>query len=253
MNRMLRVMLGGCLAAAFVIAGTEPAGGGPPEPEPGSAMEILKKSEAALRQVKLARYQAQYEGTGWVKQYVADIEGSALLGEPSKYDITRFRCEVKLTPPKSSETLELTVGCDGDLFFLIDPQAKMVYADIDQAVLGAQQRNVQRVLLQDFVAKEPLADDLKAEKVELKEATKVGDEVCYQIHVTRSETQEVNWFVSKKDWLPRRVDRVYKNPQGEQGTTRLVITNLVAESTFRAAPFKLNVPDGFTKTDEFAP
>ena len=253
MNRMMSVVLGAFLATGLVTTGADEAAGGPSGPEPGSAKEILEKSEAALKQVKLVRYQAQYEGTGWVKEYVADVAGSAVLGEPSKYDITRFRCEVKLTPPKSEETFELSAGCDGDLFFLIDSKAKMVYADIDQAVFGAQDRNLQRVLLPDFVAKEPLADDLKAEKVELRESAKVGDEACYQVHVTRSETQEVTWFISKKDWLPRRVDRLYKNPQGESGTTQLVMTDLVAESTFRAAPFKLTVPDGYTKTDEFAP
>ena len=242
MKWVMGVVFSVALSAGFVVAEPEETAGGSTTGETARAMEILRKTEAALKQVNLVRYQAQYEGTGWVKQYVADVEGSAMLGEPSHYDIARFRCEVKLAPPKSDETLELTAGCDGDLFFLIDPKAKMVYADIDQAVLGAQSRNVQRVLLQDFVAKEPLADDLKAEKMVLKESVKVGDEPCHQVEVTRSETRKVVWFVSKDDWLPRRVDRLYINPEGEEGATRLVLTKLVAEPTFRAAPFQLTVP-----------
>ncbi len=53
-------------------------------------------------------------------------------------------------------------------------KTKTVYADMDEAVLGTHSRNVQRVLLGEFVAKEPRAEDLKAEKVELKEAVEIG-------------------------------------------------------------------------------
>ena len=69
----------------------------------GEAKEILNKSAAALKKVKVAQYNGNYEGTGWVKQYVADVEGLAVLGEPAEYDVPRFRCDVRLTPPDSEE------------------------------------------------------------------------------------------------------------------------------------------------------
>ena len=215
--------------------------------------EILQKVAAALQEVKFVQYDARYTATGWITAHVPNIEGSAALGEPFQYDIARFRAEVKMTPHQSEETIELTAGCDGDLFFLIDPKTKMVYADIDEAVLGTHQRNVQRLLMREFVTKEPLADVLKAEKLELKETVQVGDETCYQIHVPLSDTRGITWFVSKKDWLPRRVDRLYQNPEGGEGSTRLVLTNLVTRTTFSAEPFKVIVPQGFTRTDDFAP
>ena len=254
---MVRTMLAIlCLgvAASTNAAQTSPAAGesGDKKAELNEGRKILQKTAAALEKVKQVRYQAQYQGTGWVKQYVADVEGTAMLGEPSEYDIARFRCEVKLTPPKSEETVELTAGCDGNLFYLIDPKAKTAYVDMDDAVLGTQARNVQRVLIREFVAKEPLADDLKVEKVDLKGTTKVGDEDCHQVEVTQSEERKVVWFVSIKDSLPRRVDRVYTR-EGEVGTTQLVLTNLAAETQLRPAPFKVIVPEGYTQTDEFAP
>ena len=199
------------------------------------------------------QYDAHYSATGWITAHVPQIEGCAVLGEPSQYDIVRLRTEVKMTPPKSEEMIALTAGCDGDLFFLIDPKVKMVYADIDEAVLGTQQRNVQRLLMREFVTKEPLADVLKAEKPELKETGQVGDETCYQIHVSLSDTRGITWFVSKKGWLPRRVDRLYQNPEKEEGSTRLVLTNVIARATFSIEPFKAIVPHGFTRRDDFAP
>jgi outer membrane lipoprotein-sorting protein len=243
------------IAAAFSAGAVARADDeqGKPDAESGKAKEILKKSQEALRKVKLARYTGKYTGTEWVRQYVPDIDGSSSIGEPSEYDIARFLCNVKMTPHGSEEVIDVTAGSDGDLFYLVDAKKKKVYADIDEAVLGTHARDVQRLLLRDFIAKEPLATELGAEKVELKEPVDIGGQACHQVHVTFSDTRSTVWFISKKDWLPRRVDRLYKNEEGELGMTRLVISDLVASPTLDTAPFKLTVPEGYTKTDEFAP
>lgn len=248
-------LLGLCVACAAVAGRTAFAGdeNGKATATGVEAKKILEKTAAALEKVKFVAYNAKYQGVAWIRDHVADVEGSVLLGEPSEYDIQRFRCEVKLTPQKSEETFELTAGSDGDLYYLIDQANKTVYADIDAAVLGTHDRNLQRVLMRPFVAKDPLSDELKAEEVELLETTVISGEPCQQVRITVSESRHTVWFVSKRDWLPRRVDRFYKNGKGEIGSTQLAISDLVAESKFKLGPFKLTVPQGFTKTDEFAP
>jgi hypothetical protein len=248
-------MLGLCFAASAVADETDEAPGDPAKAksELSSPIEILKQAQAALKEVKLVRYRGSYKGTAWITAYVPNIEGTAMLGEPSEHDIARFRCEVKLTPVGSSETIELTAGSDGDLYYVIDPQAKIVYADIDPAVLGSRQRDPRRLLVQSFVVEEPLAEELQAENVELKEDAEIGGVACYQILVPRAAGREFVWYIAKQDFLPRRVDGHYKNPAGELGTTQLELTDLVAEREFRLAPFELTVPEGFTRTDDFAP
>ncbi len=217
------------------------------------AIELLKKSQKALERVKLARYQAKYDATGWVKQYVADVEGAAAIGEPSEYDVTRFRCEGKLTPKDAEEAMEIAAGCDGDLFYLIDSKTKTVYADMDNAVLGSHSRDIQRLLIPDFVSKEPLAELVKVENVELKDSVSVEGQDCWQVHIARSDTRAETWFISKSDSLPRRIDRLYVNEKKETGSTRLIIRELTVKNEMNLAPFKLNVPAGFTQTDDFAP
>jgi hypothetical protein len=246
-------MLSLCIAAACTLAQDPEPRAGTNQAKLDDPKVILHKAEEALKSVKFVRYQVKYEGTGWVKQFVADAEGSVMLGERSQHDIARYRCEVKLTPPGATEAIELCGGSDGDLFYLIDPKTKTVYADIDEAVIGTHSANFQRVLLPDFVAEEPLAEDLEAEKFELKESTLVGGEPCYQVQVVRSETRETLWSISKNDLLPRRVHRIYREPDRGEGATDLELTELVAKTTFDPAPFMLRVPDGYTKTDEFAP
>lgn len=217
------------------------------------AKEILKQARDALKNTKLLRYEGKYAGTGWVKQYVPDIEGSAVVGKASEYDLVRFHCSVKLTPPGAEDALELTAGCDGELYFLTDPKAKMVYADIDDAVLGRHARSLQRLLLPEFNLDDPFASELKAEDIQLKEPAQIGGETCDQILVTFPDGRKVAWYIATKDLLPRRVDRFYQNPQQGEASTSLIMTKLVAESKSSLAPFKVKVPEGFTKTDDFPP
>ena len=255
MRQMIPFILGLCMATGAVADQTDktPASADKPKAASSEPREILEKAQAALEQVKQARYTARYHGEGWVTQYVATVEGSAMLGEMSEHEIARFRCDVKLTPPKSKETMQLTAGSDGDLFFLIDPKTKTVYADMDDAVLGTHSSNAQRLLIRDFVSKEPLAEELDGKPLELKEDVNVGGETCYQVYVAISESRGITWFISRKDWLPRRVDRVYKDPEQGEGSTRLVLTDLVVGTTCDVEQFKLTVPPGFTRTDDFAP
>ncbi|UCG34194.1 MAG: DUF2092 domain-containing protein [Phycisphaerales bacterium] len=217
------------------------------------AKNILEKSRAALEQVRMARYDAKYKGTTWITAYVPAIEGSVVVGEPSEYDVTRFWCDVKLTPIGSEEVLKLTAGSDGDMYYVIDHQTKTAHADIDPAVMGSRPRDPRRVVVNTFVSKDPLQQELEAEKIELKEDAEVGGEPCHQILVTYGETQQGLWFVSKNDCLPRRVVRVYKNEAGEEGTTELELTNLKTDTKLDTAPFELKVPEGYAQSDDFAP
>ena len=255
MTRTISFMLGICLAAGTLAAQAPQPAEHPDKKvtQLKDPMEILKKAESALKKVRLARYKARTRGTSWIKAYVPIAEGEVMIGEPSEHDIERFRCTVKITPIGSEETIELTAGSDGDIYYMIDPQTKTVYADMDPAVMGSRARDPRPVLLRTLVSKEPLAEELKAKSIELKEDAEVEGEDCYQVQVTRPDSRELIWFISKRDSLPRRVDGVYKNPKGEPGTTELVLWDLVTEPTFRLAPFELVVPEGFTRSDDFAP
>jgi outer membrane lipoprotein-sorting protein len=123
---------------------------------------------------------------------------------------------------------------------------------MDDAVLGSQQRNVQRVLMQELVAQEPLKKELEATELEVREDQDVAGETCYQVYVKRTDGREVIWFISKRDHLPRRLDRIYTR-EGAPGTTQLEIEALTVDTKLDPSAFKPEIPEGFTKTDEFAP
>jgi len=243
-----------------------------------SGKDLLKKSADSVKKVKSASYKADYTGTGWVAAFVADVRGTAIIGGRSEWDVARFRCDVKLRKPRpddedkdesgeaksesqglwSDEVKSFTAGCDGDVYFLIDPQAKIAYQDMDPAVLGADSRNLQRVILPEFSADEPFKEALEAESVEIAGSESVAGEDCHRVTVKTGEPSPaaVDWYISKKDYLPRKVVRTYNNrsdPEGSPGTTELTISQLVVNPKLKADPFKLVLPSGFKKTEEFAP
>ncbi len=217
---------------------------------------LLKMAASAVKSVKSVSYSADYKATGWLTKFVPNAVGKAALGERSKWDLEKFRSEVKITPAGSNETIELTAGCDGDVFFLIDPATKKAHQDMDPAVLGKQSRNVQRVLMKVLVDPQAFKDELKSEKIEWKGVESVNGEDCNVVAATLEGGQQNVWYLAKKDSLPRRLLRILpdrENPSGENGTTDLVLSGFSSNPKFSTDPFQLIVPEGFTRTDEFAP
>lgn len=248
MKLAMMVMMGVLAEAGALADDTDKKGSRSP-----AALEILEKADAAVRKVQRVRYRADYKGTKWLTKFVPTVTGTATLGERSQYDLERFLCDVKIKEKGSEDWQEYKAGSDGDMFFLIDSKTKMVHEDIDAAVLGSNGRNIRRVLMREFVAEEPFKDELEASTIELRGKSEVGGVECHKVYINGDDAQEAIWYFATRDFLPRRVDRIHENREGEKGTTELVLTDLIVDPKFATDPFKTNVPAGFTKTDDFAP
>lgn len=216
-------------------------------------VEILKKADAACKAVDYVQYTASVKGEGAFGSS-PKASGTIVLKGWNNGRAAQSRIEAKIERPDSSDVREVTVGSDGKTYFLIDAKEKKVYEDIDPAVIGSSGRGVGLLAMGEYVHPEPFSDEIKGTKQELKGSTKVGDEDCYEIHVTYTEGgQEATWYFSKKDFLPRRVDRFRQTPTGEKGSSQLIVTKLTVDPKLDKDPFKLVVPEGFTKIDDFAP
>jgi hypothetical protein len=226
---------------------------GHPSHDLTDARQVLLKADAAVKGVQVAHYQAKARGVGVDEARMPASEGTALLSGWQSLAPLRYRYSVKLKRAGSEEVTEYIAGSDGDVTYLIDPAKKMVYADMDPAVLGSAARQVRGISLGKLVNPDGFADELKAEKLELKGSTKVEGVDCYEILVTLGENNEVTWWIAKSDFLPRRTLRSVQRPNGERGGRELTVSNLVVNSPNERYSFALVVPEGFTKTDEFAP
>lgn len=217
-------------------------------------VEILKKADAASKAVDYIQYTASVKGEGAAEKFVPNASGTVVLKGWKGGAPEQFRYEAKVQRPGSSDVTEVTVGSDGKTFYLIDAKEKKVYEDVDPAVVGTSGRGVRSLSMGEYVHPEPFSDEIKGKKQELTGSAKVGDEDCYLIHVTYTEGgQEADWYFSKKDFLPRRVDRFFAAPTGEKGSSQLIVTKLTVDPKIDKDPFKLVTPEGFTKIDDFAP
>lgn len=247
----MRTMLGVILM--LVVTATATAeDSGKADGRGDEAKAIVSKAAAALQAVKSVSYTIHYKGTEWIAAFVPEIKGTIVMGGRSEHDIDRFFCDLKITPPESSELRELSAGSDGNEFFLVDPPTKTVHQDMDIAVLGSAGRGIRRALLRVFTDPDPFDEVIRSGTMDLKDETRVGDEECYVVHLKPSDPPETVWYFAKKDLLPRRVTRLYKRDDKE-GTTEMLLTDVVVNPTFVRSPFKPVVPKGYTKTDEFAP
>ena len=99
----------------------------------------------------------------------------------------------------------------------------------------------------------PFTDELTGQKALLLGTETVGGEVCDHVLVVYAKGQEAEWYFSKRDNLPRRVDRIVKNAEGATAKRIRTITNLVVDPQLPDDTFKVKVPEGFEKTDNLAP
>lgn len=219
-------------------------------------LEILRKVDAAAKAVNSVQYDVSLTVGG------ALAEGGAPSGEfsfivfgyqngaPKKY-----MADAKIKLRGESKVRRVTAGSDYDTYFVIDHAAKIAYEDLDPIVLGTAARVFQEAAMIEYVHDAPFSDEQNAKSRKLLGTKTIGGEECYEIHVvyTSKRAPEGTWCFSKKDFLPRqRTDHFSLGERGT-GTRTKTITNLVVNPKIGPDTFKLKLPEGYKKTDDFAP
>jgi len=240
-----------CSGVVWAQDAAKPAAGG----DLTDPVEILKKADEASKSVDSVKYSAKAKGIGADEAKNPVVDGTVILQGYKNGRAEKVRFEAKVTPPGSSEVRDIVMGNDGNEYFLIDHAKKIAYVDIDPAVMGSSGRLVGGLTMMEYVHDTPFSDEINAEKKELKGSEKVGTEDTYHIWVKYgAQNQEADWYFSKKDFLPRRVDRHFPG-QGDApaGGRQLVVTSLTVAPKFEKDPFKFDLPQGYTKSEDFAP
>ena len=217
------------------------------------ALEILKKVDATTKKIQAVRYHAERTVTGAGPGRGATIAGTVTFTGIAGRTPEKFLIKAKMTG--SVDATEFIVGGNGDMFFFVDPESKIVYEDLDPGVMGQRGNRILRLAMIEFTHATPFSDEINGKVVELKGDEKIGGEDCHKIHVVYSQAGQVaTWWFSKKDHLPRAVERFFTNPDGSKGSSLVKITKLEVDPKLDDSIFKTIVPEGYTKnTDDFAP
>lgn len=236
------------LSAAPVMADEKPE-------EMTDALEIVKKVDAAAKEVETAKFHAEVSGLGDLATQMGQLSGDYVVqGWQDGAGPKKFFADVKASAPGLAPKTHLTVGGDGENYYLIDHAEKKVYEDIDPNVIGRRGRMVMNGVMVEFVHPTPFGDEIKAKKLELLGSKEIEGEPCYEIRVIYAmNDSEAIWCFSKKDFLPRsRIDK-RDSPSGELSGSQRIISKLEVNPKIDDDTFKLNMPEGFEKIDDFAP
>lgn len=235
--------------SAVAFASDSPPAGRLTDPD-----EILRRAREAVRQVKAVQFRFTRQGILADEGKAPRIEGTATISGWAQGWVQKFRVNSKVMRPGESEPIEVNAGADGNVVYLIDSKEKKVYADMDPAVLGSRMRFVRQSMIAYFVNPQAFEDELKSETKELKGTSKVGGDDCYEVRVARpGGSGDTVWFLSVADLLPRRLDLSFPTGEGQKGGFSIVLSELKVNPSLGSDAFSLAVPEGFTRTDDFAP
>ena len=228
------------------------------EKKPGELtdpLDILRKVDAATKAVKSVQYDVTLIPGGALADSALSGEVSFIVsgyqnGAPEKYF-----ADAKIKLRGESEVKRVTAGTDYDTYFIIDHAGKIAYEDLDPIVLGPAGRLFQQAAMLEFVHDAPFSDELNGKSRKLLGTKTIGGEECYEIHVVYASDRapEGTWCFSKKDFLPRQRTDHYSMGERGTGTRTKTITNLVVNPKIEPNTFKLKLPEGYKKTDDFAP
>ena len=241
-----------CLALTLAIGALAYAGEGESDADP---LEILKKVDAAVKDVTVVRYNAKSTPGGMAENFVTAAEGEAVvMGWRDDWNLPeKFFVHIKTTKRGTDEPLELSGGGDGDMFFLVDHTTKKGYEDMDPAVMGSSAFTLSSFGMQEFVRENPFEDAMTA-TLTYEGTEAVNGEECYKIHVEYERAgQSSTWFFSMEDYLPRRrVQHFTIGTQGE-GSLTIELANLEVNPELDAATFRMKLPEDYEQIDDFAP
>jgi len=247
MNKTLATVLFGMLVVLPLAA--EEVAEPPRSPE---AIEILEKVDASIKKVSAVRYKVSTKPGGAAENFFAAGEGSAALVGWTGQVPRKFLIEAHTS--QDGQSVQITGGGNGDMYFLIDHASKTAFEDMDPAVLGWAANTLFSFAVLEFVHSAPFDDELGADRVELQGTETVGGEECYKIHVVYAGGQgESTWYFSKDDYLPRRrVQSFDMGPQGE-GSLERTIYDLEVNPAIEDVLFVMKLPEGYEQIDDFAP
>ncbi|UCG34202.1 MAG: hypothetical protein JSU68_06115 [Phycisphaerales bacterium] len=217
-------------------------------------LEILKKVDAAAKAVNAVKYEAVLEPTEGAAAQGGNLKATVIAtgyahGEPEKYYV-----DVTYQMPSEEQTRHITGGTDGEDYYVIDHQAKKAHVDIDPAVMGPHRIAITRGWMIEFLHDTPFSDEINGRSRELLPSEMIAGEDCYTVRVVyQAEGASVTtWCFSKKDFLPRRRVDVWTRQDGSRIGQCKTITKLEVDPKIDENTFKLKVPEGYEKTDEFA-
>lgn len=226
----------------------------PSQEESLSAVDVLKRADEATKAVHAVRYEARRFGTGPLARRYAQVEGHAVIsgGFVSRsFDVARFDASVLY--PRNGIVHRLTYQADGTSYCLIDHDMKKYFRSRNPRVTGLDGKLVQSLGFPEFVIPTPFTDELNGASIERRQEKWVEGEPCYVVDVIYAKRQQrAIWYISTRDFLPRRVDRVVGSTDLSRGTVVVEISKLEVDPPIGSNMFEPEIPKNYHRSSKYA-
>ncbi|MBL8878392.1 MAG: hypothetical protein JNG88_04660 [Phycisphaerales bacterium] len=248
-------------AAMLLVASTAGLGQQPTTSAPSAgaplsdAGEILKRADAATKKLKSIRYKCEHKASGALENRLPPVSGTVVMsGDKNELGLAKFRLEARTQTPGSKVPINVTALSDGREYLFVDVDTRTLHAGASVEVLGPRGNSALFGVMRELFLPEPFKDELGARKLEFKGIDKIGAEECYKIHVVyKDEGSESNWWFSRGDFLPRRVERTMDIGNKQIGVSDLILTDVAVDPKFVDDPFKLLISEEFIRSADPAP
>jgi len=226
-------------AAAFLAA-----------PDAGEVFDpraVLNDAISALKALRAVRYEATGSVEGVLAAQLPNISGRVTIVAASGTDFPKLRIDAQVTRSKETTSQRMELASDGKTVVLVD-HGQRTYTQLDLPTGQALLSNFIGVFVSDFASRAPLEREARASSLRYLGREWAGKDECDVLHaVFPTENVESRWWFSRKDHLPRRIQRIINSPLGPT-TLTISIAMLDTAPTVREEDFRLDKPDGFTET-----
>lgn len=246
-----------CLLTVGAITPFAPSLSFAAAPDTRSADQLLKSSADAIAKIKALSYKARAfsEGPLAAGTPVHDATVTAIRAEAGGWKLA-LSGSAATTAKDVTESAKLELGYDGASAWALKEKEKLAFTESirkDADVETFFKRNsAGPAVAWDILDAKPLSF---GGKPALDGEAAVAGEDCTIIKITGAKTDGdpgniVRIFLSKKDELPRRIERL-REIKDTDGSTKVVIralelSSLKTDKDVVAVPFTLSAPDGYT-------
>ena len=209
--------------------------------------QIVTKADQATDAVKMLSYQAEAWGEGVLKDFVPRFRATVKIQAGPTGQLPYLRVEGTKTAPESANADPFHVVVDGKQIISLDQKTKVCnVGDLPQAIsLGAEV--LATVCLKKLVDPMPFNDELQGDSLRYEGQKSVAGTECHVIYVVYAGGRpEARWYFGVEDFLPRRVDRVFRTPTRE-GIRVLELSEIDTAPKFDETTFATAVPQGYTE------
>jgi thiol-disulfide isomerase/thioredoxin len=256
------------VASALLVAISHPVAGAERRQQVGPGIgantkdpkEILRAATGALREIRAARYQARYRGTGAFATRTPTVVGKVSLEKLAPTDplVARIAVEGVFSPSGSADANGFRVTFDGRQVRKLNTNTKVIVEkDVDTDPNGRTLGGITalfgggayHLLLLELVDRSPLAQQSDA-AADYEGTTSIEGVLCHVVYLEYrlgdGRIKRERWFISAADRLPRGVEYQAVDDKGRFGSYELILSDVQADPKLVDSEFSMPTPTGYT-------